>query len=91
MDVGSAEVEIAARMKTRQSTRGLFQFVQTFGDDGWIEIVTKTSVWSCDDVGRAIIDSHFEHREAFFKIVCTIVQPPQDVAVDVDQCLWWRI
>lgn len=85
LNIVEGEVEIATLMDTGMTARSLGEFLHTLADEIRLECVLQVGMRGGDNIRRPGIGRHAQHRHAFLQGFGTVVQPIEDVAVDIDQ------
>jgi hypothetical protein len=85
LNIVVGEVEIAAFVDTGMAASDVGEFFDALTDEIRLEGVLKIGMWGGDYIRRPGSGRHLQHRHAFLQAFGTVVQPIEDVAVDVDQ------
>ena len=85
LNIVEGEVEVAAFMNAGMTTCGLGEFFHAQTDQVWLKGVLEIGMRGGDYIRRPGVGRHTQHRHAFLQAFGTVVQPIEDVAVDVDQ------
>jgi len=85
-DVVAGDLEFAAMMNDRFSFAVSGEFLHAAVQQTGLEPVLRVGVGSGDDIGNSVFRGGAEHDETVLDRGGAVVEPPHDMAVDVDHC-----